>query len=130
MELLRRYAVRSGVVLPEGNLLDRVPHFLDMRLCALKLRQNYPGRADDSTERLALLSIKHLLRNDMHTDRRLIIFIWRLLVAISWGRMAKWLIALRYDSSARPEFLNWTLNRALRRHSRVDEGHWQPRLHR
>jgi hypothetical protein len=115
MELLRRYAVRSGVVLLKGNLLDRVPHILDLRLCALKLRQDYPGRAEDSGERLALLSVKHLLHTGMQTDRRLIIFIWRVLVAISWGTMAKWLIALRYDLSARPDFINWTLNKALRR---------------
>jgi hypothetical protein len=79
MELLRRYAVRSGVVLPKGNLLDRVPHLLDLRLCALKLHQDYLGRADDSSERLALLSVKHLVHAGVQTDRRLILFVWRVL---------------------------------------------------
>jgi hypothetical protein len=52
---------------------------LDLRLCALKLHQDYLGRADDSSERLALLSVKHLVHAGVQTDRRLILFVWRVL---------------------------------------------------
>jgi glycosyltransferase involved in cell wall biosynthesis len=122
MELLRRYAVRSGIALPEGNLLDHLPYFLDMRLCAWKLQQDYPGRAEDSTGRLAVLSVKHLFHADMYTDRRLIHFIWRLLVAACRGTWAKRLIALRYDSSARPNFIDWIFKNALGRQGHDSRG--------
>jgi hypothetical protein len=107
MAFLRKYAADAGVALPEGNLLDRVPYFLDFRLCALKLRQDYPGRAEDSSERFGLLAVKYIFRSDERGLRRLFLFVWSVALAMSSGEVAHKLIALRYDASTRPKFIRW-----------------------
>ena len=107
MAFLRKYAASAGVALPEGNLLNRLPHFLDLRLCALKLHQDYPGRAEDNGGRLGLLAVQHIFRSDAGMLRRLVLFVWSLALAMSRGEVAHKLIALRFDPSTRPMFINW-----------------------
>ncbi len=114
MEFLRAYAARCGVALPEGNLLDRLPRFLEFRLCAWKLRQDYPGRNEDSSARLALLATRHLVRNDMGKARRVILFCWSVALAVSPVPIAQRLIEQRYNLSARPGYITWALKNMLR----------------
>ena len=103
MALLKNYAASAGITLPEGNLLGHSPYFLDLRLCALKLQQDCPGRAEDSSIRLGLLAVRHVFRSDERVRRRFFLFVWRVALAMSWGRVAQGLIALRYDDpSTRP----------------------------
>ena len=115
MAFVRKYAAEAGVTLPEGNLLDRLPEYVGLRLCALKLHQDYPGRAEDSSGRLGLLAVKHLSRRDAGVLRRLVLFVWTVALAMSSGEAAHTLIALRYDKSARPKLVNWAW-RSLRPH--------------
>jgi hypothetical protein len=43
MAFVRKYAAEAGVALPEGNVLDRLPEYVGLRLCALKLDLGLPG---------------------------------------------------------------------------------------
>jgi glycosyltransferase involved in cell wall biosynthesis len=116
MAFLRKYAADAGVALPEGNLLDCLPYFLDCRLCALKLHQDYPGREEDSSARLGLLAVKHIFRSDARVLHRLFRFVWSVALAMSWGAVAHKLIALRYeDPSTRPQVIKWAW-KSLRPH--------------
>ena len=113
MELLREHAVRLGIRLPEGNILDRELPFINYRLLSWRLGQNYPGKLDDSSLSLLWCAFEVLRNESFPWKLRVAHALWFLSVCGLPPSLVRTLIRVRFDRARWVEELTNRLSRAI-----------------
>lgn len=96
-EILRTHAANLGVALPNGNLLDNELVFVNYRLMARKIGQQYARMADDSAVRLWYRGITLASGGHGGLRSKLAHLVWLTAILIAPSSIARSLIVLRFN---------------------------------
>jgi glycosyltransferase involved in cell wall biosynthesis len=117
---LRSLAAQRAVALSLSDPLNHSLPFLRYRLAAAKLNPCRARAGAPGTLGICLLAGRYLSGLDLSRRQRAAEFLWFVLVGLSFGRLARHLIELRFVSSSRPAWIKRVLDRfGMRPFSRV-----------
>jgi glycosyltransferase involved in cell wall biosynthesis len=108
---LRALAARRRVVLSVGDPLNHSLPFLRYRLAAAKLNPRRTRAGAPGVLGICLLAGRYLSGLDLSRRQRAAELLWFVLVGLSFGRLARHLIELRFVSSSRPSWIKRILDR-------------------
>jgi glycosyltransferase involved in cell wall biosynthesis len=111
ISFLQQHAQRRGITFANKQLLDGSIVHLEYRLAALKLKQPYLLAREDRPFFLCWRAIPRLVRLECSLARRLSLLAWFVALTLATGRLAKFLIELRFVSTSRPPMINMWLER-------------------
>jgi glycosyltransferase involved in cell wall biosynthesis len=97
---LREHAIRKGVVLPEGDILDHELPFLNYRLSALKLGMDYQGRGADSVAGLLARAGRTIHAEELPAPLKIAHLAWFLALGLAPRAVAARMLWLRFNRGA------------------------------
>jgi len=113
-EILAEHARKLGNVLPRGYLLDNELVFVNYRLMAMRIGQQYPGAADDSAVRLWRRGVALALGGEYRSKAKLAHVVWLTALLLSPRMVARQLLALRFGRAELLQSFRAMLGRARR----------------
>jgi glycosyltransferase involved in cell wall biosynthesis len=108
---LRGLAGQRGIALSASDPLNHSLPFLRYRLAAAKLNRRRTRPGVPGTLGICLLAARYLSGLDLSRRQRAAELLWFVLVGLSFGRLARHLIELRFVSSSRPPWVRRVLDR-------------------
>ena len=99
-DALKAHALKQGVPLAPGNLLDHELTFINYRLMSLRLGQTYRGSGTDTPATLWRLGMIFLRAERMPRHIKLAHAAWLTAMRIAPGSLAKSLVILRFNRAS------------------------------